>query len=303
METAPLSSSRRGGMFSRLVVLLVCLATVAEAKPVAAAEPAKAPPLSGTWAAWNAPVKPFRIIGNIYYVGAAGVSSYLITSSQGHVLLDTGFQQTVPLIQTNVAKLGFRFEDIRILLSSHAHGDHTGGHARVKELTGAKIYISEADAPLLASGGENDYLPPPRLVYPPAKADRLVRDNEVISLGDNHLMCHLTPGHTKGCTTWTMEVVENGKTCHVVFFGSTTILDSLVNNPAYLNIAEDYAATYRKLKSLPCDVFLAPHGGFFSLAEKAERLERGEKPNPFIDPAGYKKYIGEAETAFRKRLR
>jgi metallo-beta-lactamase class B len=259
-----------------------------------------------SWNSWNAPFKPFRIIGNIYYVGASGISSFLITTPQGHILIDTGFEMTVPRITNSLAQLGFRLQDIKLLLNSHAHLDHIGGHALMKSLTGAKICISEADGALLASGGTTDFTPysTNMVGYRPAIADRLVRDGDTVKLGDATLTCHLTPGHTKGCTTWTMDVEDSGRTYHVLFFGSTTVLEGvrLLNNPKYPAIAEDYAATFKKLKALPCDVFLAPHTGFFNLADKSSRLARGDKPNPFIDPSGYRTFIAESERAFNRRL-
>lgn len=257
------------------------------------------------WNSWNAPFKPFRVIANVYYVGASGVSSFLITTPQGHILLDTGFEKTVPRIRESVERLGFKLADIKIILNSHAHFDHAGGHALMQKLTGAKIMISKADAALLASGGTNDFAPFARdmIGYTPARADRILKDADEVSLGGVTLTCHLTPGHTKGCTTWTMEATEGGKRYHVLFFGSTTILSGvpLVNNPQYPSIAEDFARTYRKLKALPCDVFLAPHGSFFELSEKAERLERGE-PNPFVNAAAFRDFIAKAEENFRKQL-
>ena len=259
-----------------------------------------------SWQAWNAPFRPFRIIGNVYYVGVTGVSSFLVTTPDGHILIDTGFEMTVPRIKESVSKLSFRIEDIKILLSSHAHLDHVGGHAVMRELTGAKIMMSEADAALLASGGTTDYTPYATnvMAYAPATADRLLHDGDKVSLGGTTLTCHLTPGHTKGCTTWTMDVTEQGKVYHVLFFGSTTVLDgvSLVNNAKYATIAQDYLKTYQKLKSLPCDVFLAPHAGFFGLADKAAKLEQGETPNPFIDPSAFLNFISRAESDFREKL-
>lgn len=258
------------------------------------------------WESWNTPFKPFRIIGNIYYVGVSGISSFLVTTSEGHILIDTGFDTTAPRIRDSVSKLGFKLSDIKVILNSHAHGDHVGGDRLMKEWTGAKIMMTAADADLLASGGTNDFTPYSDEMkrYPSAKADRIVRDGDVVELGGTKLVCHLTAGHTKGCTTWTMDVVEEGKTYHVVFFGSTTILPGvpLVKNSKYPEIAEDLAATYRKLKELPCDVFLAPHTSFFDLGGKVERLERGEKPNPFIDPAGYRRFIEKAEHTFVEQL-
>jgi len=263
------------------------------------------PITNAAFLSWNTPFKPFRVVGNIYYVGASGVSSFLIPTPAGHILIDTGFEMTVPLIRKNITALGYDFRDIKILLSSHAHLDHTGGHALMKRLTGAKIYISEADAALLAAGGTNDFPPDvAEMGYTPAQADHLLRDGDKVELGGATLTCHLTPGHTKGCTTWTMDAVDDGKTVHVVFFGSATILPGvrLLNNPKYPGIARDYETTFRKAKSLPCDVFLANHAGFFQLPEKAERLERGDHPNPFIDPTLYRTFLEKAENTFRTQL-
>jgi metallo-beta-lactamase class B len=293
-----------------LPVLLLCAAACAgaEAKlsPANQQNAEENAMLRKEWESWNAPFEPFRIIGNIYYVGPTGISSFLITTPEGHILLDTGFETTVPRIRESVTKLRLRLEDIKIILNSHAHLDHSGGHALMKKLTGAKIMMSEADAALLASGGTNDFTPYSRemIAYPPVQADRMLRDGDKVTLGGVVLTCHLTPGHTKGCMTWTTDVTEDGKVAHVLFFGSTSILPGvpLVNNAGYPNIAEDFAATYRKLESLPCDVFLAPHSSFFGLREKATRLERGAKPNPFIDPAAYRGFIKRAERNFRKQL-
>ena len=255
----------------------------------------------------NRPVEPFRIIGDIYYVGASGVSSFLITTPEGHILIDGGFDETVPLIRDGVRKLGFRFEDIEVLLNSHAHLDHAGGLARLKELTGAEIVMSEADAALLSRGGRGDFLPlgDALATYPPARADRLIGDGDRVSHGGVTLTAHLTPGHTKGCTTWTMAVTEGGDRHEVVFVGGTGVLPGvrLVDNPKYPGIAADFARTFRRLKSLPCDVFLAPHGFHFDLEEKARRLAAGEEPNPFLDPVGYRGFIDRSERVYLDQLR
>jgi metallo-beta-lactamase class B len=215
------------------------------------------------------------------------------------VLIDTGFEQTVPIIRENVKTLGFRMEDIKFILASHAHVDHTGGHARTKELTGARIAMSEADAALLASGGKDDFLEE-LMPYRPARADRIVRDGEQVKLGNIVLTAHLTPGHTKGCTTWTMVAQDGGQRHNVVFFGSTSVLAKLVNNSKYPEIASDYASTFRKLKALPCDVFLAPHASFFGLEEKAR--EAGTAKNPFVDAKAFQQYVATAEQNFLKQL-
>jgi metallo-beta-lactamase class B len=280
-----------------LVALSACVSAIAAENRPASGFTNVA--LDRMFQSWNQPFKPVRIVGNIHYVGASGVSSYLITSPQGHVLIDTGFEQTVPLIHESVEKLGFRIADIKLILASHAHADHTGGHALMKELTGARIVMSEADAALLASGGKAGFLDEV-MPYRPTKADQIVRDGEQIKIGPIVLTAHLTPGHTKGCTTWTTVAEERGKRYDVVFFGSTSVLTKLVNNSKYPEIARDYAATFRKLKALPCDVFLAPHASFFGLEEKARRV--GQGMNPFIEANAFQEFVTKAEQTFLKQL-
>lgn len=252
---------------------------------------------------WNQPVKPFKVIGNVYYVGATEVSSFLITTSEGHILLDSGFLETVPQIQQNVAQLGFRFEDIKILLNSHAHSDHAGGLARLKELTGAKLMVSEGDVAQLARGGKDDPNFGDRFLFPPVTVDRTLRDGDTVKLGDVVLTARLTPGHTKGCTTWTMKAREGAKLYDVAFVGSTTAPGyKLVGNDKYPDIVEDYEQTFRLLKSLPVDVYLAAHGSAFGLVEKMKLLGQRAQ-NPFIDPAGFRRMVARTETQFRAELK
>jgi metallo-beta-lactamase class B len=262
--------------------------------------------VEGWFRSMNRPFPPFRIIDNIYYVGASDTASYLIATPEGHILINSGFEATVPMIRDSVRKLGFRFEDIKVLLAGHAHIDHAGGHASIKKQTGACVVMSEADAALLARGGRGDFLPASDEVvgYEPAQADRIIRDGDTVTLGGVTLTAHLTPGHTKGCTTWTMKVKDDGKRRDVVFHGGTTILPGvrLVDNPDYPGMAEDYERTFRVLKGLPGDVFLATHGFQFGLTEKARRLSAGASPNPFIDPEGYRTFVARGEEAFRLRL-
>ena len=252
---------------------------------------------------WNQPIKPFRIAGNLYYVGASDLSSLLIVTPQGHILLDSGLVETVPQIQQNVAQLGFRLEDVKVLINTHAHYDHAGGLALLKRLTGATLMASEADAALLAAGGKGDPNFGDRLAYEPVKADRILHDGDKVELGGVTMTAHLTPGHTKGNTTWTMTVTEDSKHYNVVVVGSTSTLGyKLVDNPNYPGIVADYQRTFQILKSLPCDIFLAPHGSFYDLTKKSKLLEQGTKQNPFIDPDGYKRYVEEGEIAFNKEL-
>jgi metallo-beta-lactamase class B len=254
--------------------------------------------------AWNRPVKPFRIVGNIYYVGVAGVTSFLITTPAGHILLDSGLPETVPLIQESIKQLGFKLEDVKILLNSHAHFDHAGGLAQLKKLTKAKLMIGEGDAEIIRNGGRGDFQWGDKLTFEPAQVDRVLHDKDKVELGGVTMIARITPGHTKGNTTWTMKVREGAKELDVVFAGSTTAPGyKLVKNPLYPNITDDYAHTFALLRTLKCDVFLAPHGGFFALEEKRQRLEKGEKPNPFIDPQGYKEFLNWTERAYQKQLK
>jgi metallo-beta-lactamase class B len=258
---------------------------------------------SSKWRAWNQPVKPFRLIGNIYYVGANEVTSYLITTPEGHILLDSGFAETVPIIQENLNQLGFKLEDVKILINSHAHTDHAGGLARLKELTKATLIVSRADGELLADGARNDFAFGDKFAFQAVKADRFIKDKEAVTLGGVSLIPRLTPGHTKGCTTWTMKVEEGGKAYDVVFLGSVTAPDyQLVNNAKYPNIVADYEATFSLLRSLPCDVFLAPHGQFFGLTKKRQRLQQTTAPNPFINPQEFRTFVTIAERTFQRLL-
>ncbi len=254
---------------------------------------------------WTTPFAPHRVIGNIYYVGSKGLASYLITSAQGHILINSSLDQSVPLIRASIEKLGFRFRDVKILLISHAHWDHCAGSARVKELTGARYMVMDADVPEVEAGGKGDfqYGNSPQSLYKPAKVDRILHDGDQVKLGDAVLTAHLTPGHTKGCTTWTMQAMDGGKTYNVVIVGSPNVNAGykLVNNALYPQIAQDYERTFRVLKSLACDVFLGAHGDYYGMTAKVARLGKG--PNPFIDPEGYKSYVAEREQAFRAELK
>jgi metallo-beta-lactamase class B len=253
---------------------------------------------------WNKPVPPFQVVGNLYYVGAAEVTSFLITTPKGHFLLDGGFAETAPQIERNISQLGFNLSDVKFLLNSHAHFDHAGGLARLKKLSGAKFVASEPDAPLLKNGGHGDFRFGDTLTFPPVEPDQIIHDGESIQIGDQKLTAHLTPGHTKGNTTWTTKISEGTKTYDVVFAGSPSILDyQLAGRESYPGIAADFEKTFAIFKTLPCDIFLSAHGSMFALKEKHERLTRGEKPNPFIDPHGYQHFIEEYEKTFRDKKR
>jgi metallo-beta-lactamase class B len=254
---------------------------------------------------WTEPFPPFHIAGNLYYVGSKGLANYLVTTPQGNILINSDLEANVPIIQASIEKLGFKFNDTKILLISHAHWDHDAGSAKIKERTGASYMVMDADVPVVESGGKLDfqYGNNPDFLYPPTKVDRVLHDGDEVRLGGAVLVAHLTPGHTKGCTTWTMKVTEGGKTYNVVIVGSPNVNPGykLIHNNNYPQIAEDYVRMWAVLKSLPCDIFLGAHGSYFGLEEKYPRLKDGAA-NPFVDPVGYEKYIAEKEQDFNTEL-
>jgi metallo-beta-lactamase class B len=261
--------------------------------------------LAQTNSDWTEPFPPHRVIGNVYYVGSRGLASFLITTPQGHILINSSLETSVPLIRESIEKLGFRFSDVKILLISHAHFDHCAGSFMVKELTGAKYMVMQQDVAEVESGGKGDfqYGKTPETLFKTVKVDRVLHDGDQVKLGDAVLTARLTPGHTKGCTTWTMKARDGGKSYDVVIVGSPNVNAGykLVNNTLYPQIADDYVRMFRVLKSLPCDVFLGAHGNYYGLEEKFARMSQGGA-NPFIDPDGYKRYIAERETTFRSGL-
>jgi metallo-beta-lactamase class B len=255
---------------------------------------------------WTEPFPPHRVMGNVYYVGSKGLASYLITTPQGNILINSNLESSVPMIRASVEKLGFKFSDTKILLISHAHWDHCAGSAGVKAATGAKYMVMDADVHDIETGGKENfhYRNSPGSFYKPTKVDRVLHDGDEVTLGGVTLVAHLTAGHTKGCTTWTLKVNDRGKTYNVVIVGSPNVNEGykLVNNPLYPNIASDYEHTFAVLKSLPCDVFLGAHGDYYKLSEKYPRLKNGGT-NPFIDPEGYRQYVADREAAFRAELK
>jgi metallo-beta-lactamase class B len=262
---------------------------------------------SGQYAAarpeWNRPIEPFRIVGNVYYVGASDVSAFLITTAEGHILLDTGFTETVPLIETNIKKLGFRMGDIRLLLASHAHYDHAGGMAGMKAKTKARVLMNPREVALFARGGKGDFAFGDKFAFPPVKADGVFRDGEEIRLGGVALNAHFTPGHTKGCTSYTAKVSEGGRAHDVVFACSLTAPGyQLLGNRQYPEIVKDFESSVAKLRALPCDVFLGGHSWDFGLEAKRKALQAGTGKNPFVDPEGYRRWLESANAALRKQI-
>ena len=286
-ETARRLSYR---IMSKLALLLVCASSLVGQTPKT----------------WTEPFPPHRIVGNVYYVGSRGLASYLVTTPQGHILINSNLESSVPMIQASTEKLGFKFSDVKILVVSHAHWDHNAGSAKVKQLTGAKYMVMEQDVAVTEDGGKSDfqYGKEPGSHYPATKVDHALHDGEEVKLGGVVLTAHLTPGHTKGCTTWTMKVQDGGKSYDVVIIGSPNVNEGykLVNNALYPQIAEDYARTFRVLKSLHCDVFLGAHGDYYEMDKKFARMKK-DGPNVFVDPEGYRIYVNERERAYLAALR
>ncbi len=258
--------------------------------------------------AWTTPIAPFHIAGNLYYVGSQDLASYLIVTPQGDILINSSLQSSVPLIRHSVEQLGFHFSDIRILLISHAHHDHDAGSAEIIRQTHAKYMVMDADVSVVESGGRTDFAYGKSQLYPAAKVDRVLHDGDSVRLGDAVLVAHETPGHTRGCTTWTMRVHEGGRVLDVVIVGSWNVNPGyqLVDRPrhpaSYPGIAADFRHTFAVLKSLHCDVFLGAHGSYFNMVAKLARLRAGAKDNVWIDPRGYRAAVQEREHAFETEL-
>jgi metallo-beta-lactamase class B len=253
---------------------------------------------------WVQPIPPFKIAGNLYYVGSQDLAAYLIVTPQGNILINSNLESSPPQIKKAIESLGFKYSDTKILLISHGHFDHCAGSAQIKRETGAKYEVMAQDVPVVESGGRNDfhYGSDKSMWFPTTKVDRVLHDGDTVSLGGVTLTAHLTAGHTKGTTTWTFDETDTGRTLHVVIVGSPNVNPGykLVNNKTYPQIADDYRHEFEVLKNLPCDIFLGAHGGYFNLSEKLLLKSGG---NPFIDPAGYKAYIADRERAFEAELK
>jgi metallo-beta-lactamase class B len=252
---------------------------------------------------WRQPFDPVKVVGNVFYVGTRGLSSFLIVTPAGGIIIDSGEAESVPFIQANVEKLGFHLSDVKLLLAGHAHFDHVGGHAALKRLTRAQVVAMDADREALASGVDRSALG--GTGWEPFAVDRVVKDGDTVALGGTTLTARLTPGHTQGCTTWTMDTTENGRRYAVAFVCSVTVNDgvNLVGNTRVPDIADHYARTFRVLKDLKPDVFVAEHGSVFDLERKAARARTGRGGNPFVDPDGYHRFVEASEQAYLTQLR
>jgi len=243
---------------------------------------------------WHRAIPGFKIAGNLYYVGTADLAVYLVVTPQGNIVINSDFKEDVPTIRKSIEGLGFKYTDTKIILISHAHGDHDEGVGVIKSDTGAKLMVMDADVASVESASQG---------RPGAKVDRVLHDRDTVELGGARLTARLTPGHTPGCTTWTMQVNEAGRTLNAVIVGSPNVNPGyvLVNNKNYPQIAGDYVTTFAVLKTLPVDLFLGAHGAYFNLKDKLPKMTAGGA-NPFVDPDGYKAYVAEREQAFEKEL-
>ncbi len=250
----------------------------------------------------NQRIPPYKIIGNVYYVGADDITSYLITTPQGHILINEGYEETAPIILASIRELGFQPSDVKFLLNGQAHFDHVAGLRAVQKGTGGKIWSSEREVAVLESGGAKDPRWGKEVTYPPVKVDHVVRDGEELKLGGMTLVAHLTPGHSIGCTTWTMKVTDGGKTYDVVFVGGTSVNPGVRfgTNPTWPGMKTDFEKAFQVLRRLPCDIFLGAHGNYYGMLEKMKR--RNGPVNPFVDPAGYKKFLDDSEKELQRRV-
>jgi metallo-beta-lactamase class B len=246
---------------------------------------------------WNDPFPPHKVMDNVYFVGTTMLSSYLITTPDGHILMNSNYEASVPVIKASVEELGFDFKDIKILISGHAHPDHIEGDALVKELTGAEVVVGRLEVPAVKA-----FKHPAGKVLP---IDRIVDDGDTVTLGGTTLTAHVLPGHTKGCLAWSMQLEEDGKTYDALVECSLNGgFLQYVGNEEYPEIVDDMRSSYKKARELPVEVFLSSHTIFYGLDEKyAKLLERKEgDPNPFIDPEGYQAHVDEFEKVFETTL-
>jgi metallo-beta-lactamase class B len=238
---------------------------------------------------------------NLYYVGAHEITAFLFVSEDGHILLDGGFEETAPIIEASINRLGFRLEDVKILLNSHAHFDHCGGLLALKESTGASLLVMQGDVEAVESGGVSTNDPFP---FPPVKVNGVLKHGAKVKLGQTMLVAHRTPGHTRGCTTWSTQLSDGDTTYNVVFVGSPNVLPEmkLLNNEGYPDIVSDFRLGFERLAALPCDIMLGSHGSYFVLEKKIEALKADPTTNPFIEPDRYAKFVERKRQAFEERL-
>lgn len=276
----------------------ICLPVLLLAFAVPASVPAQPSELAQQRAEWNRPMAPFRIIGNVYYVGTAGLGAYLIAGPRGHVLIDGGMEESAEPIAQSVRALGFRMEDIRFILNNHAHWDHAGGIAGLQRLSGAEVIASAADASDLEQGF-NPYRDDTGR-FPPVRVARRVGEGDTVALEGIRLTAHLTPGHTRGCTSWSLRTEQGGRGYDVLFACSLSVAGQpLAGDERYPEAAADFAATFDRLAAMHADVFLGFHDMHFGLDEKRRRLAAGDAL-AFVDPAEVRARVAAARAAFEQ---
>ena len=253
-------------------------------------------------AKWNKPTEPFKIIDNVYYVGTDGLASYLITSPQGHILVDTVMPESTGQIKASIEKLGFKISDIKYLVNTHAHIDHTGGFAELKQASGAQMVSGERDKPLLEGGYYPGAQDQTVLNFPPVKVDGTVHEGDTVAVGNVTLTAHETPGHSPGCTSWAFSVKDGDATRSVLIFCSGTVaLNRLAGNPTYPGIVDDYKKTFARARGMKVDILLAPHPEMYKMPEKRAKLAEGG-PNPFVNPGEFNAYAASLEKLFEEAL-
>jgi metallo-beta-lactamase class B len=254
---------------------------------------------------WTRPFPPFRIIGNIYWVGSYDLATYLITTPQGNILINTGVGDTAKQIKASVEQLGFKIEDTKILTATHGHYDHVAGMAELKRMTSARLLVPEQDKELLESGGKRDFRfgETPSARFEPVNVDGTLRDSDTIALGGTVLTAHHHPGHTKGATSFTLNVPEGGKTYRVVIanMGSINPGVTVSGMATYPGITDDYARTFKAQKDMQIDVWLASHASQFKLHEKYKPGDAFD-PNRFVDPQGFKAAVEKLEKTYQEQL-
>ena len=273
------------------------------AADAAPADPDQAARIQALRDNWNIPTEPFHIIDNIYYVGTQGLGAYLFTTDEGHILLDGALEESVPHIKANIETLGFDVADVKILLNSHAHFDHSAGLAQLKADTGAQLVAMEGDVSALEGGfylGSEDVT---LMNAPPVQLDRVIHDGDTVELDNHVLTAHHTPGHTRGCTSWGTTASAYGDNYEVLVFCSASVAaNRLVGPPQYEHIVDDYRFTFEKAKGMSVDIPLAPHPEFFGMLEKRDANVADDSENRFIDPTGFAEHIAAQESAFEAAL-
>lgn len=253
---------------------------------------------------WEEPAEPAKIAGPIYFVGTKGLGVFIFTTSEGLILMNTGMPSSGPMIVDSIRKLGFKPEDIKIMINGHAHADHAGGFAYLKEKFGAPLAVMKDDVAAMESGDKGDFKYGNDLTYPPAEVDRILRDGDTVKLGEVILTAYWTPGHTRGATTWVTTIVDSGRSYSVVFpdgSGFNPGYRVSASNPSYPGITDDYRRTHHLLEMLKPDIWLAQHNEYYDLEGKRKRAE-SEGVAAWVDPEGYRRFISGKKRAFENQV-